>query len=235
MKRILLVAAALASVAGSTTAIAQDKPVDPVFLEQLRAALIEHPELVQIALNEATTREQNNRMKAMVETAQSVRVNLSKADGPGVVLGNANGKSTYVEFLDYRCHFCAQMHSEVNTLMSEDKDNRVVVVMRPVLGPQSEVLARFALAAAQQGKFRQTHDYLYENQVGTDDDGLASAAKAIGIDWPKAREAMTSPSVTAQLQAHERISEQMQVQGTPFFITPTKIHPGAVPLDQLRG
>ncbi len=210
-------------------------PLDPAFLEQLRIALREHPELVAIASTEHERRQREEQMKVMVERADAARTELSKSDTIGLVMGNPEGRETYIEFLDYRCGFCRRAHDEVNQLIADSKETRIVTIMRPVLGPDSETLARFAMAAAQQGKFAAANNYLYENEVAADDAGLEQVSKAIGADWNKIRSAMTGNDVSARLAEHNRIGDDLQVHGTPFFITPTKVHPGYVPFDQLKG
>merc|ERR1712093_710856 len=121
-----------------------------------------------------------------------VRRQLAVADNPGFVIGNPTGSATFIEYLDYRCGYCKRAHGEVNKLIAENPEARVVIVQLPVLGPDSETLARFAIAASMQGKFKQTHDYLYENTVSADEAGLRSAAQAIGLDWAKVQQDMTS-------------------------------------------
>lgn len=235
---LAIAAAAIPANPANAQTVSEGNPApatDPAFLEKLRTALQEYPELVVIASNEFQNRQREQQMAELTKRADTARVELSARDTIAIVLGNPKGKQTYIEFLDYRCGFCQRAHSEIDQLIAEDADNRVLVVMRPVLGPDSEVLARFALAAAQQSKFAEANDYLYENTVEADDAGLEIAAKAIGADWNQIRSAMSSPAISDLLAEHTRIGDELQVQGTPFFITPTKVHPGYVPLDQLKG
>lgn len=235
-KTALVLAASLAAFA--TPAAAQEVSeitADPEFVAKLRSALEQHPELVTIAAtrHQAMMREQE--MAAMVAKADEVRSELSASKSVALVLGNPQGADTYIEFLDYRCGFCRRAHEDVNALMAQDSNARVVVMMLPVLGPDSETLARFALAAAQLGKFREANDYMYENAVEADDAGLEAVANAIGADWTAIRSAMSSEEVSGKLAIHRAYADRLQLQGTPFFITPTKVHPGYVPLEQLMG
>ncbi|MAM37917.1 MAG: hypothetical protein CL949_05315 [Erythrobacter sp.] len=237
---VTMALAATCAIVPSTPAKAQPATddataLDPAFLEKLRVALREHPELVVIASSEHERRQREEQMKMLTQRADAARADLSKADTIGLVMGNPAGSQTYIEFLDYRCGFCKRAHDEVNQLIADSNDARIVAIMRPILGPDSETLARFAMAAEKQGKFVQANNYLYENEVASDDAGLQQAAEAIGADWAKLRTAMTSADVTARLAEHTRIGDELEVHGTPFFITPTKVHPGYVPFDQLKG
>ena len=213
-------------------AYAQDR-VDPAFMSKLEAALEQKPELVLQAAARAQQRQRDAEMQAMNVTASEVRRQLAVADNPGFVIGNPTGSATFIEYLDYRCGYCKRAHDEVNKLISDNPEARVVIVQLPVLGPDSETLARFAIAASIQGKFKQTHNYLYENTVSADEAGLRSAAQAIGLDWAKVQQDMTSANVTGRLAANKSLGEQMNVQGTPFFITPNRVIPGATTADNL--
>lgn len=208
--------------------------VDPEFMSKLEAALEQRPELVLMAAQRAQQRQQAQQQAQMNEMAGSVRAELAKADNPGYVIGNPNGSATFIEFIDYRCGYCKRAHTEVEKLVDENSEVRVVLVMRPILGPQSETLARFAMAASMQGKFREAHDYLYENTVEANDAGLQAAAAALGLNWAKINADMTGDAVTKRLAENNRISEELNVNGTPFFITPNRVIPGATTADDLK-
>lgn len=234
MKKSALVLAA-SLVALASPAAAQDVTADPEFVAKLRSALEQHPELVTIAATRHQTVMREQQMAEMTAKAEEVRSELSATKSAALVLGNPEGTETYIEFLDYRCGFCQRAHADVNALMEQNGNARVVVMMLPVLGPDSETLARFALAAAQQGKFREANDYLYENTVAADDAGLEAMSNAIGVEWAEIRASMSSEEVSGKLAIHQAYADRLQLQGTPFFITPTKVHPGYVPLEQLKG
>lgn len=214
-------------------AYAQQSKSDPEFMAKLEAALRERPELVLQAAGLAQQKQQAAQQAVAEKAAVEVRKQFAGDGMPGYVIGNPKGTATFIEFLDYRCGYCKRAHTEVEKLVSENPQARFVMVMRPILGPQSETLARFAMAAAEQGKFREAHNYLYEHNVDPTDAGFEAASQAIGIDWAKAKAAMTSASLTARLAANNAIAEKLNVNGTPFFITPKKVFPGATTADAL--
>jgi protein-disulfide isomerase len=208
--------------------------VDAEFMGKLEAALEQRPELVLMAAQRAQQRAQQQEQARMNEMAGSVRAELAKADNPGYVIGNPNGSATFIEFLDYRCGYCKRAHSEVEKLVDQNSEARVVLVMRPILGPDSETLARFAMAADLQGKFHEAHSYLYENTVQANDESLRSAAGALGLDWNRVQSDMTGEKVTQRLAENNRISDELNVTGTPFFITPKRVIPGATDAENLK-
>ena len=234
MKNKLLAIAAIAALPmqiGGYVAYAQSQQaVDPAMANMVKQVIRDNPEIIVEALQTAQRNQQQREQLALAERAKTVRADLAAATTPGLIYGNAASgpEKTIIEFLDYRCGYCKQVHTAVNEVTEQDDKARFVIMMRPILGPDSETLARFALAANMQGKFAQTNDYLYENSVKADDAGLEAAATALGLDWAKVRTDMTGDAVSQKLEEHRSFAEKVDVQGTPFFITPEGALPGAV-------
>lgn len=229
------IAIALASSAVIATPLAAQTaapPVDQKFVQQLRAAFDQNPMLFFEIANKAQNAQRELQTKSQNEKVENVRPTLFAKAAVGPVIGNPNGTKTVVELLDYACPFCKRAHTLVDQISDQDKDVRFVIVMRPVLGPESETLARFALAADLQGKFRAAHDALYEkfgddHQTHATDDNLKEVAQKAGVDWERAKRDMTSDAVVQKLSKHNSIADQMEVRGTPFFAGPKSVIPGA--------
>lgn len=207
---------------------------DPEFMAKLRAALNENPEIVLEAAQAAQERMQVRQRAEQEAAIGPVRTELSAQDTVGVVIGNPNGTENIIEFLDYNCGFCKRSHPEVIAKINEDPNARVILMMRPILGPSSTTLAKYALAADMQGKFMAADEALMTERNDGSDAQLAALSAKIGVDWTKARTDMNGEAVATRLAKHEEYAERISVRGTPFFITETKIIPGAVTKDQLN-
>ena len=66
------------------------------------------------------------------------------------VAGNPNGDVSVVTFLDYNCLYCREGAPDLAKLIAQDGKVRLVLKKLPVLGKDSEEVARVALAAARQ-------------------------------------------------------------------------------------
>lgn len=106
------------------------------------------------------------------------------------VFGNPQAKITIVMYEDFQCPFCGKFHqeSEGNIRNTYVKDGTVRMVYRDFafLGPESIKAAEAARCAADQGKFWEYHDYLFEHQKGENqgnfsDPRLKSFALNIGL------------------------------------------------------
>lgn len=236
--RTVIVGLAAVTVASAPLA-AQNAPVkvDPNIRAQVIQILKNEPELVLIAAQAAQDKQRNAQQAAQNARVEGSRSVLLGAANFGPVLGNPKGKVVAAEFLDYRCGYCKRANPLIESIIAGNKDVRFIAVMRPVLGPDSETLARFALAASLQGKFAQVHHALYEKFGGqpnpANDDNLRAIAAQTGLDFDRAKKDMTGDEVVAILEKHQKMAEQLAVNGTPFFVTEKTVMPGA-PRDEAQ-
>ena len=151
---------------------------------------------------------------------------------PGAVIGNPQGSKVLVEFTDYNCPYCAASLADVNRLVAEDPEVKVVMREWPIF-EGSEVSARMALAAAMQGRYRAFHETLF--QMGdTSPQGVENAARSIGLDMERARNDMASEAVSVELVRNLTFAQTLGFSGTPAFVTGEIPMGGAVGYDRLK-
>ena len=86
------------------------------------------------------------------------------------IIGNPNAPVTIIEFSDFQCPFCARFHIQtLPAIMNEYiNDGKVKLVFRdfPIQSIHSNALLASVAAecANEQGKFKEMHDKLFENQ-----------------------------------------------------------------------
>ena len=151
---------------------------------------------------------------------------------PGAVMGNPNGSVTLVEFSDYACGFCRQSLPDVQQLIADNPDLKVVVREYPILTPESADAARMALAAAQQGKYTAFHDAMFAlGPPGPDT--IEAAARQAGVDLAQARAAIDSGLFDAQLQTNAMLAQQLGVTGTPSWVVGDQALSGALGVETI--
>lgn len=134
------------------------------------------------------------------------------------VAGNPQGDVSVVAFLDYNCPYCRQGAPDLAKLIEKDNNVRLVLKELPVLGKDSEDVARIALAAVPQGKYFELHQRLFAEP------GRATKAKALriaselGLDVDRLEADMDDPSVTATLLENTRLARDVGVRGVPFYL-----------------
>lgn len=187
--------------------------------ESVRAYLLEHPEI----LPEAMTRLQQKEMAARLAPMRA-QVTTPFA---GAVLGNPAGRKVLVEFTDYACGYCRQSVAEVEALIAADPQLKVVIREYPILSPESELAARMALAAAEQGKFAAFHHTMFALGSPTPA-SIQEAARKAGVDLDRARAFGASPKVQNELAMNMRLAEALNFTGTPSWVAGNEAFSGAV-------
>jgi protein-disulfide isomerase len=159
-------------------------------------------------------------------------------DGYSFVGGNPNGSLTVVEFIDYRCGYCKKAHAEVEELVRSDGDIRYVVKEFPILGEESVLASRFAIATLQvagMDAYKKVNDGFYESFRGTvTPETLTAFARSLGLDPAPIMGHLDSPEVTAVIEENHRLAERLEVSGTPTFVLGETMLRGYLPLEEMR-
>ncbi len=131
--------------------------------------------------------------------------------------GPADAKVKIVEFFDYNCPHCRSLHPVMDMLVDEYPSDVVVYYkMFPLShNERSEPAARAALAAARQGKFKEMHAMLFENQGKHSDAQLEMYAKAIGLDMARFKKDFADKALVAQVANDREEGIEAGLQGTP--------------------
>lgn len=155
-------------------------------------------------------------------------------DAASPVLGNPNGDVTVVEFFDYRCPYCKVMAPRLVTFIAKDRGLRLVMKEFPVLGPNSYIAARVALAVARHDKYQAFHEAMYALEGPFDEARVFEVVRSIGLEPASIAEEMKAPEIEAELRRNLALAHLIGVQGTPAFVIDRKIVPGAVSLEVLE-
>ena len=146
---------------------------------------------------------------------------------PGVVLGNPQGSKVLVEFTDYNCPYCEASLADVNRLVSEDPDLKVVIREWPIFEGSDQV-SRMALAAGLQGKYPAFHDAMFKTGDAN------AAAKAAGLDMERAARDAASEAVSTEIARNLEYARALGFTGTPAWIAGDKPFGGAVGYENLK-
>lgn len=181
--------------------------------------ILEHPEILPQAMENLRKKETGAQLSNVGEKV--------KKPFPGAVMGNPNGKVVLVEFTDFACGYCRQSVADVDTLIAENPDLKVVIRELPIIAPTSPDAARWGLAAAEQGKYAEFHRAMFA-AGRTDPASVEVAARAVGLDLDRARKFIEDPSVRTELATNLEIARQLGIDGTPSWIIGKEMLAGAV-------
>jgi protein-disulfide isomerase len=208
---------------------AQEEAIDA----QIRDYIRENPEVILEALRILEQR----RKLAEEEKAREQLVARSDeifSDPTSPVGWNRDGDVTIVEFFDYQCPYCKAVAPTLAQLKKEDKGIRYVYKEWPILGPVSEVAARAALAAEQQGRYERFHEALMALPGKLKEADIMEIAENVGLDVATLRRDMEDPAIQDSLVRTRALARALGITGTPAFIIGDNIVPGAVEMDRLK-
>ncbi len=234
-----ILAAALAAFTLPAVALDLDKMSNAereAFGDQVRAYLLENPQVIMEAvavLEERQQAEQANQDFSLV----SVNSDDIFEDGYSWVGGNPEGDITLVEFVDYRCGYCRRAHEDVKELISADGNIRLIMKEFPILGEDSLLSSRFAIAVKQlEGAeaYETVHDALITMTSSINQVTLTRLANSLGFDPTQILGHMESEDVTAEIQSTRELAQRLQISGTPTFVLQDQLLRGYVPLEGMQ-
>ncbi|MCX7288494.1 MAG: DsbA family protein [Rhodobacterales bacterium] len=204
--------------------------------DEIRAYLLEHPEVLVEAMGILQTREE---AAAVERDALLVQTNADMifASPDDWVGGNPDGDITLVEFMDYQCGYCRKAYSEVEELVASDGNIRFVVKEFPILGEASLLSSKFAIAIRQlhgDVAYEAAHDALIALRGEPNVETLARLATDLGLDPQPIADRMDSDEVLAVIKANHALADKMEISGTPTFVLKDTMLRGYVPLDGMR-
>lgn len=193
----------------------------------VREYFLENPEVLietMTVLEQRRIAEESKNDTAVIAGLQDQIFN----DGYSWVGGNPNGDVTVVEFIDYRCGVCRQAFPQVEDLLAADENVRLIFKDFPVLGPESELAARFAIAVKQvegDDAYKQVHDRFYTKGIrgNISADSLRKLADEMDFQADDIITAMDTDAVTDILRQNAQLAQALQLSGTPSFIIGDKL------------
>lgn len=185
--------------------------------------LLNNPEI----LPQAMERLERNR------AAQVIDRQRDRIERPfsGAWAGAADGDVTMTVFTDYACTFCRASLADIDRLLREDRNLKVVFRELPILSPDSEPAARLALAAARRGRYMPMHRALFE--TGSPDADARRDA-AVNLDVANDSAALGDAAITRELEGNIALARELGIDGTPSWVIGDRMLTGAVGYDQLR-
>ncbi|WP_323036499.1 DsbA family protein [Pararhodobacter sp.] len=211
------------------------------FGAEVRAYLLANPEVIFEAVAEFERRTAEAQ-SGMDNTLVEINAEEIFADGHSWVGGNLDGDLTLVEFMDYRCSFCRRAQPQMAEFLSTDGNVRLIIKEFPILGPQSEVMSRFAVAVHQQGtdaQYEEAHERLMAWEGDFTETSARLLAEELGASVEDVIGAMNSDAVSAVLTANRELAQRLQISGTPTFVMGGleggELLRGYMPADEMQG
>ena len=231
-----LLIAILAAPVGAQESTAS-KPFSPAEEEAVRQLvrdyLLSNPEVLIEAARIYRERQQEIQQQQARDVLTSRRDELDR-DPDSPVLGNPDGDVVVVEFFDYRCPYCVRVAAPLREAIEDDGNIRLVMKEFPILGPDSVLAARMALASVKQDKYEDLHFAFMSASGKLTEEAAFKIAERVGLEMDRLRRDMEDPAIEEMLQRNFSLAQALQINGTPGFVIGNEIVRGAIDMKTLR-
>lgn len=195
--------------------------------------LIENPEILREIAAALKVKEE---AQSETETLTQIAANRAALEGgdPAFVGGNPEGNISLIEFFDYMCGYCRRAVEDVDQLIDQDGELRIVYKEFPILGPVSLYASRAAIAARHQGKYLEFHHGLITSKTSLSEAIVLQIAEEEGLDVARLKKDMKQRDVQAIIDQNFAMARLLNITGTPTFIIGDQLIPGAAGYDTLH-
>src|SRR3989344_1465930 len=151
--------------------------------------------------------------------------------------GNVKGTGTVeiIEFSDFQCPACGAAYEEVKKLMEQKGDKiRFTYKHFPLTShPYAYKAAEASECAADQGKFWEYHDKLFDNQRSITKENLIKFAESLGLDSDSFKKCLESGAMSSRVEADMSEGFGKIVGATPTFFINGKKFEGALTAEKM--
>lgn len=189
-------------------------PKDPAALDAyIREFILKNPQVVREALLSLDREEQAaNAKKVLI----GFKGDLYQAGSPEI--GNADAKVKIVEFFDYNCSYCRATYPKLRAFLKANPDTKIILKDVASFGPDSEAVARIALAAQQQGKFDVLNDALMTMKGKATEARALEFAEKLGLDVARLKKDAQSAATAELLTRTRGLADRINANMTPLFV-----------------
>lgn len=206
----------------------QKKELEAMF----EAYLLQNGDKVMQSVENYQVQEQVRQMEQAKANISNNADYLYNSGSPS--FGPEDADVTIVEFFDYNCGYCKKAIDELQEVLKDDDNIRVIFKEMPILAPTSHEAAQWALAADKQGKYFEFHSKLMHSTLPKNEDLFKKVAKELGLDMKKLEKDKDDPAVLAMIEKNIAMSKELGVRGTPAFIIGNEFSPGYIPAAQMK-
>jgi len=153
--------------------------------------------------------------------AQQIDVNAILRDPEAPESGNPKGNLTIVSFFDYNCPFCKKAEPDLEKVVREDGNIRLVYKDWPILTEASVYGAQIALGAKYQGKYQAAHDALMGIPGRKIEKArMTEVVQAAGVDTERLEADIqaNADAISGLLRRTDAQAKSMGLMGTPVYL-----------------
>jgi protein-disulfide isomerase len=214
---LLLVVTSCVSSGQSASAQLSDAQFETKVLEIIRKNPQVILDSVQSYQRSQSQKEENLRDQVLSQIRQEPRLLIRNSP----VTGSASQKIVMAEFSDFECPFCARATTVTKDFMAKNKNDVTLVFKHFPLSEihaQAEPAALASWGAAQQGKFWEYHDGLFEQQSRLGEDLYLELASKLNLDIERFNRDRKSDAAKEAVKKDLELGKSLGIRGTPSYV-----------------
>lgn len=160
------------------------------------------------------------------ETYQTYTFRSAVFNAPnGQYIGPEDADLTVVEFIDYSCIYCQQLHPVITKAIQQD--GNIKYIPRPVLSPRGygQVATYMLHAAMPKNKFLEMHNYLmsHTDEPILQEEQVIAAAAEMGMDGTALLEDINTDDNAKRVAHNHNLFLRSGLVSTPGFLIGKKL------------
>ncbi len=143
---------------------------------------------------------------------------------------------TMIEFSDFQCPYCASLSKTLHRVVVDfGSEVRLVYRQFPLaqIHPYAEGAAEASLCAAEQGRFWDMHDLMFQNQSLLKEEDLKADAAKLNLDSANFDQCLNSHRYAGKINEDMREGATLGVSGTPAVFINGRMLTGAQSYEDL--
>jgi protein-disulfide isomerase len=151
------------------------------------------------------------------------------------IWGDQKAPVQMIVYSDFACLFCAQFAVTMKKIEENFKDKLAITFRHyPLPGyPDAKIAAEAAECAAEQGKFWEMHDKLFDDNAAgrMSEEQFKQNAIDLGLNKEQFNQCLDSGKYRDKIKEQVAEGDKAGVTGTPTIFVNNNIYPGAYPLE----
>lgn len=201
--------------------------------ETVRAKIVEALTQRRLAKAKAAYVDSLRKQSTLILRLAPPRAPISMKDVP--VRGDADARVTVLEYADYECPYCQQIHPVLQRIEKEFK-GKIAFAYKDYplpMHPDAPLAAEAAHCAGAQGKYWEYHDVLFDKkQLGRD--SLKAYARELNLDTAKFDSCLDTGQTKKIVNDGIAEAQSFVLQGTPTIMVNGRQLNGDLSYERLR-
>jgi protein-disulfide isomerase len=193
----------------------------------------ENPEILEKTITQLTIKKKAEQDKKLKELILKNKDKIYE-DGHHIpFLGNEKSDKKLVVFLDPYCGYCRKFEEVLKIVSLKRKDIKILFRDLPIFGESSVTAVQALLGAHTMGDYWKFKDEMMKVEPGTPEDDLEKMARKVKLDWKKIKSLMSSEKISKMIESNQKLSESLEISGTPTIVFGEKIFSGLMSEEDL--